>query len=92
MGTTACGGKGSKGRAATGDRPIGAARCSPEESTKGRMPDPPNTPPSSTALVTPFEHLRRALMSAQSTLHTARPRGSAAQASASSKISLSPCG
>ena len=40
-GTTADGGKGSKGRAANGDRPIGAARCRREQCTKGDIPNPP---------------------------------------------------
>ena len=38
MGTTAYGGEGSKGRAANGDRPIGAASCRREQYTKGDMP------------------------------------------------------
>ena len=33
MGTSAYGGKGSKGRAANGDRPIGAASCRQEQHT-----------------------------------------------------------
>ena len=41
MGTTACGGKGSKGRAANGDRPVGAARCRREQQIQGDMPAPP---------------------------------------------------
>ena len=41
MGTTAYGGKGSKGRAANGDRPVGAAICRREHHTKGVMATPP---------------------------------------------------
>ena len=41
MGTTAYGGKGSKGRAANGDRPVGAAGCRRDHHTKGVMPKPP---------------------------------------------------
>ena len=41
MGTTADGGKGSKGRAANGDRPMGAARSRREQHTKGDVPNPP---------------------------------------------------
>ena len=41
MGTTAHGGRGSEGRAANGDRPVGAARCRREQHTKGVMPSPP---------------------------------------------------
>ena len=41
MGTTAYGGRGSKGRAAHSDRPIGGARCRREQHTKGDMPTPP---------------------------------------------------
>ena len=46
MGTTADGGKGAKGRAVNGDRPVGAARCRREQHTKGVMPNPPHSPPS----------------------------------------------
>ena len=41
MGTTAYGGKGSKGRAANGDRPIGTASCRREQHTNGNMATPP---------------------------------------------------
>ena len=41
MGTTADGGRGSEGRAANGDRPVGAARCRREQHTQGVMPAPP---------------------------------------------------
>ena len=41
MGTTAYGGKGSKGRAANGDRPIGAASCRREQYTKATCQRPP---------------------------------------------------
>ena len=44
MGTTADGGRGSKGRAANGDRPIGAASCRREQYTKGDTPPPPPPP------------------------------------------------
>ena len=47
MATTADGGKESKGRAANGDRPVGAARCRRDHHTQGVMPYPP--PPSVTA-------------------------------------------
>ena len=40
VGTTAYGGKGSKGRAVSGDRPIGAASCRPKH-TKGVVPTDP---------------------------------------------------
>ena len=40
MGTTAYGGKGSKGRAANGDRPIGAAGCRQEQYTKATCQPP----------------------------------------------------
>ena len=44
MGTTAYGGKESKGRAANGDRPIGAASCRREQHTQGDMSTPPPLP------------------------------------------------
>ena len=44
MGTTAYGGRGSNGRAANGDRPMGAAGCRRERYTKGDMPTPPPPP------------------------------------------------
>ena len=44
MGTTAYGGKGSKGRAANGDRPVGAASCRREQQIQGVMPTPPPPP------------------------------------------------
>ena len=51
--TTAHGGRGSKGRAVNGDRPIGAARCRREQYTKGVMPTPPPPPASPEALCQP---------------------------------------
>ena len=45
MGTTAYGGKGSKGRAANGDRPVGAASCRREQHTMAScQPPPPRGP------------------------------------------------
>ena len=45
MGTTAWGGKGSKGRAANGDRPVGAARCRRDHHTMAScQPPPPSAP------------------------------------------------
>ena len=44
MGTTAYGGKGSKGRAVSGDRPSGVASCRPEHTRVSYQPAPP--PPS----------------------------------------------
>ena len=41
LGTTACGGKGSKGRAANDDRPIGAASCRREQHTTPTCQPPP---------------------------------------------------
>ena len=41
MGTTAYGGKGSKGRAANGDPPVGAASCKREQYTKATCQKPP---------------------------------------------------
>ena len=41
MGTTAYGGKGSKGRAANGDRPVGAASCRREQRTMASWQPPP---------------------------------------------------
>ena len=41
MGTTAYGGKGSKGRAANGDRPVGAASCKRDHHTMASCPNPP---------------------------------------------------
>ena len=41
MGTTAYGGKGSKGRAANGDRPVGAASCTREQHTMASCQPPP---------------------------------------------------
>ena len=42
MGTTAYGGKGSKGRAVSGDRPIGAASCRPKHTKVSyQIPPPP---------------------------------------------------
>ena len=41
MGTTADGGKGSKGRAANGDRPIGAASCRRDHHTMASCQPPP---------------------------------------------------
>ena len=40
MGTTAYGGKGSKGRAANGDRPVGAASCRPDHHTMASCQNP----------------------------------------------------
>ena len=40
MGTTADGGKGSEGRAANGDRPIGTARCQREQHTNAACHTP----------------------------------------------------
>ena len=40
MGTTAYGGKGSKGRAANGDRPVGAASCRREHYTMASCQTP----------------------------------------------------
>ena len=42
MGTTTYGGKGSKGRAANGDRPVGAASCRREQHTMGSCQPPPH--------------------------------------------------
>ena len=44
MGTTAYGGKGSKGRAANGDRPLGAASCRREQHTMASCQNPHTTP------------------------------------------------
>ena len=54
MGTTAYGGKGSKGRAANGDRPVGAASCR-RDHHHGVMPKPPppRSPPPHGLLPTP---------------------------------------
>ena len=41
MGTTAYGGKGSKGRAANGDRPVGAASCRRDLHTMASCQTPP---------------------------------------------------
>ena len=41
MGTTAYGGKGSKGRAANGDRPVGAASCKRDHHTMASCQNPP---------------------------------------------------
>ena len=41
MGTTAYGGKGSKGRAANGDRPVGAASCRRDHHTMATCQNPP---------------------------------------------------
>ena len=43
MGTTAYGGKGSKGRAANGDRPVGAASCRRDHHTMASCQNPPPT-------------------------------------------------
>ena len=40
MGTTAYGGKGSKGKAANGDRPVGAASCKREQHTMASCQNP----------------------------------------------------
>ena len=45
MGTTAYGGKGSKGRAANGDRPVGAASCRRDHHTMASCQTPPPPPP-----------------------------------------------
>ena len=45
MGTTAYGGKGFKGRAAHGDRPIGAASCRQEQHPMATCQPPPPPPP-----------------------------------------------
>ena len=42
MGTTAYGGKGSKGRAANGDRPVGAASCRRDHHTMASCQNPPH--------------------------------------------------
>ena len=44
MGTTAYGGKGSKGRAANGDRPVGAASCRRDHHTMASCQNPPCAP------------------------------------------------
>ena len=44
MGTTAYGGKGSKRRAANGDRPIGAGQLQRRTIHQGDMPKPPHPP------------------------------------------------
>ena len=44
MGTTAYGGKGSKGRAANGDRPVGAASCRRDHHTITSCQTPPPCP------------------------------------------------
>ena len=44
MGTTAYGGKGSKGRAANGDRPVGAASCRRDHHTMVSCQKPPQKP------------------------------------------------
>ena len=44
MGTTAYGGKGSKGRAANGDRPVGAASCRRDHHTMASCQNPPPRP------------------------------------------------
>ena len=44
MGTTAYGGKGSKGRAANGDRPVGAASCRRDHHTMASCQTPPPRP------------------------------------------------
>ena len=44
MGSSADGGKGSKGRAANGDRPVGAASCRRDHHTKGVMPQGSEVP------------------------------------------------
>ena len=44
MGTTAYGGKGSKGRAANGDRPVGAASCRRDHHTMASCQNPPPHP------------------------------------------------
>ena len=44
MGTTAYGGKGSKGRAANGDRPVGAASCRRDHLTMASCQPPPPPP------------------------------------------------
>ena len=46
MGTTAYGGKGSKGRVANGDRPVGAASCRREQYTMASCQTPPPAHPS----------------------------------------------
>ena len=45
MGTTAYGGKGSKGRAANGDRPVGAASCRRDHHTMASCQNPHPSPP-----------------------------------------------
>ena len=50
MGTTAYGGKGSKGRAANGDRPVGAASCRRDHHTMASCQNPPLLPPNTEAL------------------------------------------
>ena len=46
MGTTAYGGKGSKGRAANGDRPVGAASCRRDHHTMASCQNPRQVPAS----------------------------------------------
>ena len=57
MGTTAYGGKGSKGRAANGDRPVGAASCRREQHTMTSwqipLPNCGEVTPQADILVTP---------------------------------------
>ena len=53
MGTTAYGGKGSKGRAANGDRPVGAASCRRDHHTMASCQNPPCRPSSPRPLSSP---------------------------------------
>ena len=60
MGTTAYGGKGSKGRAANGDRPVGAASCRRDRHTMASCQTPP-PPPDPDFIVQQNEIYRRKL-------------------------------
>ena len=54
MGTTACGGKGCKGGAANGDRPVGAASCRRDHHTMASCQTPPPRCPTNTSVRTVF--------------------------------------
>ena len=67
MGTTAYGGKGSKGRAANGDRPVGAASCRRDHHTMASCQKPHNTLPP--AGHPPFPALQRTAPSVPPNTH-----------------------
>ena len=70
MGTTAYGGKRSKGRAANGDRPVGAASCRRDHHTMASCQNPPACPCFSSATAKGTVHLPFAVVMSKRNIRT----------------------